>query len=100
MSHDQRQTRLNRIEKRGSEAIRRAFAEKKISARRADILLHLSPVESDRELAVILEAQARIRSRSQIAARVIREHLGRGRRDLRVLETDLRAALSTEQTVF
>ena len=51
-------------------------------------------------LAAILEKRAKIAYRSQIAARVIKKHLGRGCRDLIALEADLRAALSTEQTVF
>ena len=97
---DQRQTRLNRINRRGSEAIREAYVNGNISAKRADLLIHMEPGQAETELAAILAKQAKIAYRSTIATEVIRSHLRAGRCDLPGLEVDLRAALSTEQTVF
>jgi hypothetical protein len=94
MSRDQAKTRKNRIFRRASETIRAAYVNGNITARRADILLHLEPVRAEAELAVILDRQARIAARSAVAARVIREHLSAGRRDLIRLEADLRSALA------
>ena len=93
MSRDQAKTRVNRINRRGSEAIRAAFSERKISARRADILLHMEPEAAATELALRLSRQEEIAARSKIAAQVIREHLAAGRRDLVALSTDLRSRL-------
>jgi hypothetical protein len=94
MSRDQAKTRRNRIFRRGSEAIRSAYVNGNISARRADILLHMEPVRAETELAAILASQAKVAARSAVAARVIREHLSAGRRDLIRLEADLRSALA------
>ena len=97
---DQRQTRINRVGRRASPAVQEAYREGRISLRKADILLHSDPLEAEGELTAILEKQAEIARRSQVATRVIRSHLQAGRRGLRVLETDLRVALNTGRTVF
>ena len=97
---DQRQTRLNRIARCASPAIREAYEQGKISTRRADILLHMEPGRAESTLATILAKQDQIAARSPVAVKIIREHLLLGRRDLVALASDLRAALSTEQTVF
>jgi hypothetical protein len=94
MSRDQRKTRVNRIERRGIPAIREAFESGRITARRADFLLHLEPARALSELTALLAKQDRIRLRSKIAAGVINEHLRSGRPDLQVLQTHLRQALS------
>ena len=100
MSRDQAKTRRNRIFRRGSEALQQAYVNGNISARRADILLHKAPAEAEAELAAILAKQETRAAPSAIAARVIREHLQAGRRDLVALEVDLRAALCDWQRVL
>ena len=99
MSRDQAKTRENRIFRRGSEAIRQAFEEGRITARRADILIHSDPIEAEVELAAILTKQERVARRSKVAAEVIRSHLQAGHRDLARLATDLRLALHDSQTI-
>ena len=94
MSRDQRKTRVNRIKRRGTPAIREAFESGRITARRADILLHLEPTQQAAELAALLAKQDRVCLRSKIAAEVINEHLRSGRPDLQVLQIHLRQALS------
>ena len=93
MSNDHRRDRLNRIKRRGIPAIREAFESGRITARRADILLHMPLEEQAARLNEILGAQERVRLRSKIAAEVINKHLRSGRPDLQVLQTQLRQAL-------
>lgn len=93
MSRDQAKTRRNRIFRRGSEALQKAYVNGNISARKADVLLHLPAEESAKALAAILDKQAKIVARSAVATEVIRKHLLLGRRDLVMLEADLRLAL-------
>ena len=90
---DQAKTRKNRIFRRGSEALQEAYVNGNISARKADVLLHLPAEESAKALAAILDKQAKIVARSAVATEVIRKHLLLGRRDLVMLEADLRLAL-------
>jgi hypothetical protein len=93
--------RLSRITRRALPETQKAFAEGKISARRADTLLYLEPKEQLAELNRILSAREDLTRRSQIAVQVIRKHLNRGvQPSLAALREDLRLALasSTIQT--
>ena len=90
--------RLSRIVRRATPEVQRAFAEGRISARRADQLLYLEPTQQLAELGRILAAQEESKRRSRIAALVIREYVQAGRRDLVSLKRDLQLALSSPTT--
>ena len=91
---DQAKTRKNRIFRRGSEALQEAYVNGNISAKRADLLIHMEPGQAEAELNAILAKQERIAYRSAVAAEVIKRHLATGQRNLAALQNDLRAALS------
>jgi hypothetical protein len=61
----------------------------------ADTLPYLEQQEQRAELNRILSAREDTERRSKIAARVIKEHIDAGRRDLAALREDLRMALSS-----
>jgi hypothetical protein len=86
--------RHSRIRRRALPQVREAFERGEISGKRADLLLYLPPAAQAAELERILRAREEQARRSQIAARVIKEYVRSGRRDLVTLQEDLRLALS------
>jgi hypothetical protein len=87
--------RLSRIARRATPDVQKAFAEGRISARRADQLLYLEPAHQLALLGRLLSVQEDAQRRSKIATAVIREYVQAGRRDLVALKKDLQFALSS-----
>jgi hypothetical protein len=87
--------RLSRIARRAEPEVRAAFEAGKISARRADTLLYLEPAQQLAELTRLLAVQEEAARRSRIVASIIKAHVAAGRRDLVVLDKELRTTLSS-----
>jgi len=87
--------RLSRIARRATPEVQKAFAEGRISARRADQLLYLEPAQQLAELHRLLAVQDEAARRSRIVAEVIQRHVNNGNRDIVALQTDLQLALSS-----
>ena len=97
MSSDQRKDRLNRIKRRALPAVRDAYERGQITARRADILLHLNPREKALELERRLSEAHGVERKHRLVAGVIRQYLDalNGRRvDLVELAGIIRGALA------
>ena len=90
--------RLVRITRRALPETREAFAQGRISARRADQLLYLPVQEQLAELNRILTSQEDAARRRRIAATVIRQYVHSGKRDLVALRKDLQLALAPSTT--
>src|SRR5215469_974200 len=87
--------RISRISRRAIPEVAEAYRQGRISARRADSLLYLNPIEQREKISSMLSEQNASVRREKIAASILRKHLAEGRRDLVALREDLRIALSS-----
>jgi hypothetical protein len=92
------QQRIRRIKARATPAIRDVFEAGQISARRADIFLHMPHAEAEARLAALLAARDTKAHAYQKAASVIEDYLReqRSRIDLHELGTQIRSALGAQ----
>jgi hypothetical protein len=86
--------RLSRIARRAIPEVAAAYRQGLISARKADELLYLPPLEQLEALNRFLAERTERQRRSQVAAKVLHEYITRGCLDLIALRRDLETALA------
>jgi hypothetical protein len=74
--------------------VAQAYHQGLLSARKADELLYLPPLEQLEALNRCLAERTERQRRSQVTAKVLREYISRGCRDLIALRRDLETALA------
>jgi hypothetical protein len=90
--------RLSRLRRRAEPEVLAAYEQGRISARKADELLYLSPAAQRQKISNLVAGQDELARRSKIAAQVIKAHIETGRRDLVGLKQDLIRALCSATT--
>lgn len=89
--------RISRIRRRATPAVRQAYENGEISAKRADLLLYLPASEQATQLEAQLEAARAREHKNKLAADAIRDYLNSlngGRVDLQELGQRIREALT------